>query len=116
MLARVAGTWWSAPTKSANGTIAPRTMIQSISAQTGRWRSDRCPRSETFSETYWVGNAHQGWIDGEEERAEQNAVRGQRDRVARLHAVFGHQDVGGESEGAAERRDHAQAVEPVARA
>ena len=37
-------------------------MIHSIRAQTGRSNSERCPRSETFCETWWLGNVHHGWM------------------------------------------------------
>jgi hypothetical protein len=45
---------------SANGTIVPRTIIQRMSAQVGRWLEARFPRSDTSAPTRSPGTFHQG--------------------------------------------------------
>jgi hypothetical protein len=52
--------WRRAPTTSPNGTIVPRTTIQSIRSQTGRWLEARFPSRETSSSTRPAGKFHHG--------------------------------------------------------
>src|SRR5690242_20000277 len=58
--ARVAEMWRSAPTTSENGTIVPRTTIQSTSAQTGAWAALSDPWSDTDRATTRPGKLHHG--------------------------------------------------------
>ena len=57
---RVAGRWWSAPRESANGTIVPRTIIQSERSQTGAVVDSNAPWSDTDSQSSSNGKPHQG--------------------------------------------------------
>ena len=70
--ARVALMCRRAATTSANGTIVPRTIIQTISDQVGRWLEARLPRSDTSAPTRSPGKFHHGARSDQKSVAKRN--------------------------------------------
>ena len=93
--ARGAGTCRSAATKRPNVTIVPMTTTQSISAHTGASADEIAEQAHLLVDDV-EREAPPRLDDGEEERPEDEAVAGQRDRVAVADTAFGQEDVEGE--------------------
>ena len=92
----------------------PSTTIQSISDQTGRWSPARFPSSDTLSSTRLSREAPPRREDRPEERREEEAPGGERDRVSPLDAALREQDVGGVRDRREAGGGDARAAQPAA--